>query len=614
MSLTQTSTDKVSETSCSPACIAKYKSCREQVDLLIREIEDLRYDGYTLRKAIKQQALENKTTDYERVLNELVELKNNELPLAKYNINRLTAELAASNARFKNAEFNFKKFDVSSEKVEVMIENQMKWQDKQGEGLGYSAVPPPFDNNYTPVLEPIVLRRPPPGSQPSVPVLVKTETPKQVDQEKVNESNASTSCAEEVLVEDWDEEDENVSSSSNTNSLSPDVSNNCVSQDTKTVSSGSSKTDGDTALNVKSNTPTVEKYKPKKFVRQSDKCTCTCGNSGKQKQIPKRDPQTSQRQGPSPNGVVLKRQTCFSCGIAGHIARNCPNPPLVPVHAHHLKNISKGDSFKRKSSRSCSNDSDWRANKTRTKDVLNLKSVLKNLVELIHVRKSGPREECAKPKMVRQKPSHRQPINHHSKQKPTKKGKTNVSSSMVQPTRLDKRPKPVYRWVAKVPAYKSSNHPVITLSFVFNKQDMVWEREQQRRNIFRPWFVDSGCSTHMRGDISNRLVILIINDRYVSLAGSEKGKITNGDRNKRCTKNGNFILELIRFDLMHYSSGGEENSLVEGEKGESSVYWEQLTLYLLIDFRLKLHYLARSSMLLIYTNQEYRSNPFMSKI
>ena len=36
---------------------------------------------------------------------------------------------------------------------------------------------------------------------------------------------------------------------------------------------------------------------------------------------------------------------------------------------------------------------------------------------------------------------------------------------------------------------------------------------------------------------------------------------------------------------MHYSSGGEENSLVEGEKCESSVKGEQLTLYLLIDFQ-----------------------------
>ena len=53
----------------------------------------------------------------------------------------------------------------------------------------------------------------------------------------------------------------------------------------------------------------------------------------------------------------------------------------------------------------------------------------------------------------------------------------------------------------------------------------------------------------MRGDISHLLVIQIINDGFVSLAGKEKGKITNGDRKKRCAEKGNFVLELIRFVL-----------------------------------------------------------------
>ena len=39
---------EVSETSCTSSCIAKYKLCREQVDSLIREIEDIKYDGYVL--------------------------------------------------------------------------------------------------------------------------------------------------------------------------------------------------------------------------------------------------------------------------------------------------------------------------------------------------------------------------------------------------------------------------------------------------------------------------------------------------------------------------------------------------------------------------------------
>ena len=159
---------------------------------------------------------------------------------------------------------------------------------------------------------------------------------------KVNESNASTSCADSVLVEDWDEEDENVSSSSNTNILSHVV------------------------LNSNANISTVAKYKPKKFVRQSDKCACTCGNSGKQKQIPKRDPQTSQRPRPSPNHIVLKRQTCFNCGTPGHIARNCPHRPYIPYYAQNWQNVPRRKSSKRRnSSRSCSSDGDWNADKAK---------------------------------------------------------------------------------------------------------------------------------------------------------------------------------------------------------------------------------------------------------
>ena len=51
---------------------------------------------------------------------------------------------------FENAEFNFKKFDVSSEKVAKIIEEQMQWKDKKQVGLGYESVPPPFNHTYIP--------------------------------------------------------------------------------------------------------------------------------------------------------------------------------------------------------------------------------------------------------------------------------------------------------------------------------------------------------------------------------------------------------------------------------------------------------------------------------
>ena len=95
-----TEEEKVSDVSCSPACSAKHKHDREQIDLLIRDIEDIKYDGYTLRKAQKpiREKLEAQTKDYKRVKDELYDLKQT-YAMAQYNINRLTAELAASNAR-----------------------------------------------------------------------------------------------------------------------------------------------------------------------------------------------------------------------------------------------------------------------------------------------------------------------------------------------------------------------------------------------------------------------------------------------------------------------------------------------------------------------------------
>ena len=103
-----------------------------------------------------------------------------------------------------------KKFDVSSEKVEIMIENHLQYRDQSTEGLGYNCVPPPFNHNYTPSIEPIILKKLVITGNSSVPIFTQTdktvpiriEKPKQDVTSKPNESNASTTCADTILVED----------------------------------------------------------------------------------------------------------------------------------------------------------------------------------------------------------------------------------------------------------------------------------------------------------------------------------------------------------------------------------------------------------------------------
>ncbi|KAL4571185.1 hypothetical protein LXL04_017938 [Taraxacum kok-saghyz] len=276
----------------------------------------------------------------------------------------------------------------------------------------------------------------------------------------------------------------------------------------------------------------VEKYKPKKFVRPSDKCTCTCGASGMQKQSSNRDTFKSQRSRPSPqlDRNILKRQTCFCCGIAGHIARNCPNPPAVPVHAHHLKNISKGVSPKRKPSRPCCNDSDWNANKAKTR-------TLPDKIQT-HFIKSNLRDSSSKPKSVRSKPSQRPSHSQHSKQKAKSKGRPNSKSSVEAPIRICHG--------NRFPVLMVMVNPVSKWTGLQKPTNLAPVPEQQRRNIFRPWFVDSGCFMHMRGDISQLLDIQNFYDGYVSFAGEKekKGKsqirtVGNGVLKKGVTSFGN---------------------------------------------------------------------------
>jgi hypothetical protein len=71
------------------------------------------------------------------------------------------------------------------------------------------------------------------------------------------------------------------------------------------------------------------------------------------------------------------------------------------------------------------------------------------------------------------------------------------------------------------------NNPALKRSGLQSLINPAFVQEQLRRNISRPWYVDSGCSRHMTGDLSQLSNIQeISNDGYAFFAGGEKGKIT----------------------------------------------------------------------------------------
>lgn len=121
---------EVSEDSYSKKCIGTVKFLHEKIELLTRENEDLKYEGYNLRKGQKPltEKLDAKTKDF-RKLQEKYSNKCVNYDYVTEQLANLTAELDSLKNMLNNVDFNFRKFDVSSEKVESMIEKQLKFME-----------------------------------------------------------------------------------------------------------------------------------------------------------------------------------------------------------------------------------------------------------------------------------------------------------------------------------------------------------------------------------------------------------------------------------------------------------------------------------------------------
>ncbi|XP_052622642.1 uncharacterized protein LOC128127934 [Lactuca sativa] len=131
------------------ACKEYVKVLCDEIQSLRREVDDLKYEGYQLRKGKKplKVQLEAKIKDFRRIQAEYsdkCELYN----YVKRQNDALTAELDTLKKRFDSVNFAFQNFDGSSKVVATMIDHCMDFKRNQQKGLGYDHVPPPYNHTY----------------------------------------------------------------------------------------------------------------------------------------------------------------------------------------------------------------------------------------------------------------------------------------------------------------------------------------------------------------------------------------------------------------------------------------------------------------------------------
>ncbi|KAJ0496452.1 putative transcription factor interactor and regulator CCHC(Zn) family [Helianthus annuus] len=113
------------------------------------------------------------------------------------------------------------------------------------------------------------------------------------------------------------------------------------------------------------------------------------------------------------NAFYMKRQICFNCGIAGHIARNCTHRPYVPYYMQNQRVASK-DNYHSKPMKVSSpkamknvnpkvkpSDGDWNAAKNKRKAVQEQKRVSKiNKPETARVAQPKATNTFVKPRQI----------------------------------------------------------------------------------------------------------------------------------------------------------------------------------------------------------------------
>ncbi|MFS8019719.1 hypothetical protein Hanom_Chr15g01407001 [Helianthus anomalus] len=135
---------------CTPKCREKVKGFKEQADSLVMQLQYTISSSYEIKKKPNgyKDMVEAQKRDIRKLHNDLSEANCRYLHFKELS-EKLTVELENLKSTFENTEFNFKKFDVSSEKVEKMINQQLKYSNKEAKkkGLGFVYIPPPYNHN-----------------------------------------------------------------------------------------------------------------------------------------------------------------------------------------------------------------------------------------------------------------------------------------------------------------------------------------------------------------------------------------------------------------------------------------------------------------------------------
>ncbi|KAI3819652.1 hypothetical protein L1987_13496 [Smallanthus sonchifolius] len=237
-----------------------------------------------------------------------------------------------------------------------------------------------------------------------------------------------------------------------------------------------------------------------------------------------------------------ERRVCFHCNEAGHILINCPyknqgkmktvssQPKVVNILKRKDEGKSSSSLEKKLSGRSFVKSSGFKQH-----DKLNAKSfVCKEKLEIPNVGVSKDSHQEVK----LSRPQRRRRNRKLKKILETSESDNNISNNVFQ---INKNGS----------SLKKSDYQT-SVPKVNDKIDCKLQEGQPRRTINNTWYVDSGCSRHMTGNVILLEDVKQIDGGYVAFAGNKGGYITG---------QGTLKDDKVKFEKVNYVEQLEHNLL-----------------------------------------------------